>query len=354
MVQINSEQDPREAGGPQPQPPAKDSLPVSPETEFQLRLAEIQNLIDTSQHQQALAELDQALEDWPAPEQQVELLLQRGLAQRMIAPERRYSAAVASFITATEQAKKLANFDALIQALVGRADLLRTSGRDKIYFQSIGGDKRKALKRAQEFLNKAGTYLEKLDGPTIGQHKLLNELALLEKEFVLLTADDAEKLKRLETAEGHEQVAVKLAGQGLEESTDDGQQKAWRDRLARSLTTLGVTLSRLGKLRDAYDAQKAAFDLYDQIGDRRGAGNAAVSLAHLLSGEHDFIREPEPEQRLLPDSDQANAWWQTAFDASTRVEGTQVVVTYPDIYDSIKKALLPGFRDDASIWLDPE
>lgn len=194
----------------------------------------------------------------------------RGVAWRML---RNPAAAIADFT----QARKLAQAEELT-AVVGLIDAYRTANRDPNFnpWSDVQPENLQArlLQEAQVYMTEAEAILEKMPEPSLAKVNALTNFGLLHNDMGNLP-------QALDAYTQAEDIVRKLVAA-------DPQNIDFQNRLARALTVKGITQEGSGLLEEAVASQEESLEIYKNLGDLRGLGNARLSLGDLFVKQGDI------------------------------------------------------------------
>ncbi|EKD84893.1 MAG: hypothetical protein ACD_38C00146G0025, partial [uncultured bacterium] len=202
--------------------------------------------------------------------------------------------AIATFTYARALALKERDLEAQLTAVNGLIDAWRTGNRCPTFPYPFYVEKEERLPYlhtvAQSFIPDTDAIMSQMRGLNLTRVEAYNQRGLLYND-----------MGDIEGALAEYREATRRARMLTE--TDPSNDR-YQNRLARALTTMGVSLLRNGDVDGALAGQQESLGIYLQVDDMRGVGNAGAGVIDALDAKQDYAAARKLAKDLLPKVEQ--------------------------------------------------
>lgn len=265
------------------------------EVKFEGWFIDLKTKINTGQYLNVIGEATEFLDQEEiGVEQKVAVLLQRGLAERMIADPRMYIEAINDFQTVLQLGENSQNPEWQLEALRCLIDAHRTSDRDPNF-----GPERllQNLQSAQEYKQQAEEVMEQISGWSVAKVNVLIDFGLL-----ALTADDNQgPTNAIEYYNQAEEGCLDLLKQHHPDAPDRYQ------RLKNVRAAVLAQSDDLRILSETIEVETTVHEEFIKMNHQRGSGDSAMVLGKLCE--------------KLDQIEEAKEWYKKALGIANLTDG---------------------------------
>lgn len=214
-----------------------------------------------------------------------------GVPLRML---NRHPEAIATFTYARALALQTKDLEQAVLADAGLIDAWRTANRcpDFLYPSYVMPENRRAYLHtiAASFIPETDVLMAYISGPSLPKVEAFTQRGLLANDMGNL--QDA--LESYNVAISRARVLVK----------SDPNNAKFQNRLARTLTVMGVSLQTVENLDEALKCQKESYSIYRQWSpDLRGVGNSGTGVADIFVAKGDYDAARQLYKELLSETE---------------------------------------------------